>query len=72
MNRPAQWNELDWADFTEHPDSHLGPADRGLIAAIIRRQHARIRDLEARQRSARAAISSLEMELRDIAEKGLS
>ncbi len=61
--------ELEWAAFIEKPDSHLGPADRGLIAAIIRRQKARIGDLEARQRSVRAAADAFERQLRELGEK---
>lgn len=69
MNRPSVYSAEEWASFIEQPDAHLGPADRGLIAAILRQQAAAIKDYQNRSRSLRAAHSQLERTLTDALER---
>lgn len=64
MSRPPR-NPLEWAAFIQDPDAHLGPADRGYIAAMLRQQEATIVDLRNRERSLRASYNQLERTLRE-------
>lgn len=54
---------LQWADVLENPEADISQSDRYLFAAIIRQQHARIEDLQNRERSLRAAHNALEDQL---------